>query len=118
MEGFICSRTNDPRFRSKHVDPHFDLGWERLNTTLRPTETHAMRYNASASEYKPEPMSEKRSADSDEKEKPKKRRKKKSGSGRETDTAASGSDSNGRCWKGYKPVKGKKAYTPGSCEKA
>lgn len=23
----------------------------------------------------------------------------------------------GRCWKGYKPVKGKKAYTPGSCVK-
>ena len=22
-----------------------------------------------------------------------------------------------RCWKGYKPVKGKKPYTPGSCEK-
>lgn len=22
-----------------------------------------------------------------------------------------------RCWKGYKPVKGKKAYSPGSCEK-
>jgi Domain of unknown function (DUF6321) len=23
----------------------------------------------------------------------------------------------GRCWKGYKPVPGKKAYTPGSCVK-
>ena len=23
----------------------------------------------------------------------------------------------GRCWKGYKPVKGKKAYTKGSCVK-
>jgi hypothetical protein len=23
----------------------------------------------------------------------------------------------GRCWKGYKPVKGKKAYSPGSCVK-
>ena len=22
----------------------------------------------------------------------------------------------GRCWKGYKPVKGKKPYSPGSCE--
>ena len=21
-----------------------------------------------------------------------------------------------RCWKGYKPVKGKKAFSPGSCE--
>jgi hypothetical protein len=23
----------------------------------------------------------------------------------------------GRCWKGYEPVKGKKAYAPGSCKK-
>lgn len=118
MEAFIQNRTSDPRFRSKHVDPHANLGWDRLDTTLRPTGTQAVRYNASASEYKSEPTEKKRSADSDAKEKPKKRRKKKSGSGSETDTAASGSDSNGRCWKGYKPVKGKKPYTPGSCEKA
>ena len=26
-------------------------------------------------------------------------------------------DEAGRCWDGYKPVKGKKAYTPGSCVK-
>lgn len=25
-------------------------------------------------------------------------------------------DEAGRCWKGYKPVKGKKPYSPGSCE--
>ena len=25
-------------------------------------------------------------------------------------------DEEGRCWKGYKPVKGKKPYSPGSCE--
>ena len=24
----------------------------------------------------------------------------------------------GRCWSGYKPVKGKKPYSPGSCTKA
>ena len=23
----------------------------------------------------------------------------------------------GRCWSGYKPVKGKKPYSPGSCRK-
>ena len=26
-------------------------------------------------------------------------------------------DEAGRCWSGYKPVKGKKAYSPGSCVK-
>ena len=118
MEAFIRSHTGDPRFRSKLVDLYVDLGWERPNTMLRPTETQAVRYNASAAEYKSEPVENKRKADSDAKEKPKKRRKTKSGSGTETDTAASESDSNGRCWKGYKPVPGKKAYAPGSCAKA
>lgn len=25
---------------------------------------------------------------------------------------------NGRCWKGYEPVKGKKPYSDGSCKKS
>ena len=61
------------------------------------------------------------------KRKMKKRRPKESGSGSESYSSSSESDGEGnrrskrkknRCWKGYKPAKGKKPYSEGSCVKA
>jgi hypothetical protein len=54
------------------------------------------------------------------------RRPKANGSGSESYSSSSESDGeggrkskrSGRCWRGYKPVPGKKAYSPGSCKKA
>jgi len=56
-----------------------------------------------------------------------KRRPKQSGSGSESYSSSSESDGGGnrrskkkknRCWKGYKPTPGVKAYAEGSCQKA
>tara|TARA_B110001452_G_scaffold61434_1_gene48215 strand:- start:4858 stop:5211 length:354 start_codon:yes stop_codon:yes gene_type:complete len=117
MEGFIRNRVQDPRFNSRPVE----LRTGREVTRWAPLDTHTVsRVTASAAVSK-ESYSPKKERSRSPK---KKRRMKASGSGSETD---SGSDNevsakkdsgNGRCWKGYKPVPGKKAYSDGSCEKA
>jgi hypothetical protein len=119
MEAFIRNRVQDPRFNSRPVE----LRTGREVTRWAPLDTHTVsRVTASAAvskeTYSPKKKDRSRSPK-------KKRRMKASGSGSETD---SGSDNevsakkkdsgNGRCWKGYKPVPGKKPYSDGSCEKA
>lgn len=46
------------------------------------------------------------------------RKKRRKEAGGDSDSATSSSDDgNGRCWKGYEPVPGKKPYSDGSCRK-
>lgn len=111
MEVFIKKRLEDRRFHSASTEvlpKHEVSGWAPLVTTIT-------RVNASKTDHSPKKKeSESESSDSDggpDDKSPRKKKKKKKNDEDE-------GDESGRCWKGYKPVPGKAAYSEGSCEKA
>lgn len=116
MEAFIQNRVSDPRFNSRPVEMKQSARWQPLNVTTRDSSIapmRATRVNASMAAEKKESYAGNASPK-------KKRRKKASGSGSETASSSSDDEKNdesGRCWKGYRPVAGKKPYSDGSCAK-
>jgi len=123
-EIFLAQRLQDRRFASSNVSMGADTAitpWyastNASHTASRADNLTVSRHLASMGDAKPSKSIAKKA---------RKKRPKASGSGSESYSSSSESDggggrrskkSKGRCWKGYKPVPGKKAYSNDSCEK-
>lgn len=121
MDNFIRQRVSDPRFNSRPVDMALGKRWKSLNVSRRDPPASASTAPVRFSRVNASMDSDKKPSAAPDGSPKKKRRKKASGSGSETDSSSSEDekgDKSGRCWKGYKPVPGKKPYSDGSCAKA
>lgn len=129
MDGYLLRRVGDRRFGSGRVD----MGHVRSTTIVTPWYTSSNTKSVPTKQDQLTVTKHTASAGSAGitkkkytfAETAKKRRPKSKGSGSESYSSSSESDGgggrkskkSGRCWKGYEPTPGKKAYSDGSCRK-
>ena len=112
MDAWLSRRRQDPRYASERkVTPWYSVG-PRFQGEKEVYNFGDYKKDAAPKAKASSPKS------------PKKKKRKKTESGGSATASSSGSASEGgtkkkgRCWKGYKPAKGKKPYSEGSCVKA